>query len=223
MAKAAITKDTLDFLKKLSKNNNKDWFTANKDKYEKAKEEFQIFIAALVGEIITFDPSIIGIIPSKTIFRIYRDVRFSTNKDPYKINFGAHIHPGDKQNVHAVAGYYLHIEPGKSFLAGGAYMPPSPWAKGIRAQIDEHGKEFHKIVTSKEFTKYFSLDGEMLQRPPQGYAADHPYIEYLKHKSFLAMHQVSDEQLTDSNFLSFASKAFKALYPFDEFLNRSLK
>ena len=218
-----ISSATFKFLKDLKANNNRAWFTENKPRYETAKTEFEEFIAKLYAEIKTFDDSIGDIEPKKTIFRIYRDVRFSKNKEPYKINFGAHIHPGDKQAVHSVAGYYIHIEPGgKSMLAGGAYLPQGPWLKAIRQEIDFNGKEFKKIINAKSFKTYFELEGEKLKRPPQGYDADHPDIELLKQKSFLAVHHPTDKLVQSADFLKHCKKAFKALYPFDQFLNRAL-
>ena len=218
-----ISSATFKFLKDLKANNNREWFAANKPRYETAKAEFEEFIANLYAKIKTFDASIGEIDPKKTIFRIYRDVRFSKNKEPYKTNFGAHIHPGEKQAVHSVAGYYIHIEPGgKSMLAGGAYLPQGPWLKAIRQEIDFNGKEFKKIITAKSFKTFFELEGEKLKRPPQGYDAEHPDIELLKQKSFLAVHHPTDKLVQSADFLKHCQKTFKALYPFDQFLNRAL-
>jgi len=218
-----ISITTLNFLRELKENNNRDWFTANKSKYEIAKTEFEEFISKLVIEIQKFDKSISHVDPKKTIFRIYRDVRFSKNKDPYKINFGAHIHPGNKQSVHSVAGYYIHIEPsGKSMLAGGAYMPPTEWIKAIRKEIGFNGEEFKTIINSKPFKTYFKLEGEKLQRLPQGFDPMHEDIELLKYNSLIAVHNPTDKQVLSSNFLNHCCKAFKTLYPFEQFLNRSL-
>lgn len=218
-----ISKTTLNFLKELKENNNKEWFNDNKVRFNIAKEEFELFIVDLVLQIQKFDKSISHINPKKTIFRIYRDVRFSKNKDPYKVNFGAHIHPGDKQAVHSVAGYYIHIEPnGKSMLAGGAYMPPSEWIKAIRKEIEFNGKEFKTIINSKSFKTYFKLEGEKLQRPPQVFNPMHKDIELLKFKSLIAVHNPTDKQVSSNDFLNHCFKAFKTLYPFDQILNRAL-
>lgn len=218
-----ISKTTYKFLRDLKANNNREWFKDNKPRYDKARAEFEMFIATLYGEIRKFDNSIGMIEPKKTIFRIYRDVRFSKNKDPYKTNFGAHIHPGDKQAVHSIAGYYIHIEPGgKSILAGGAYVPQGPWLKAIRQEIDFNGKDFKKILNAKAFKTYFELEGEKLKRPPQGYDAEHPDIELLKQKSFLAVHHPTDKLVQSEDFVVHCRKVFKALHPFDQFLNRAL-
>jgi uncharacterized protein (TIGR02453 family) len=207
----------------LSENNNRDWFTANKLRYDEARADFEDFIFKLTLEILKFDKSISIIDPKKTIFRIYRDVRFSKNKEPYKTNFGAHIHPGDNQAVHSVAGYYIHLEPnGKSMLGGGAYMPPSPWIKAIRQEIDMNGQTLKDILANPEFKTYFNLDGDKLQRPPQGFDASHEHIDLLKYKSLVAVQNLTDDQVLSTNFLEHCSNAFKALYPFNQFLNSSM-
>jgi len=218
-----ISKASISFLKELKENNNRDWFTDNKNRYELAKIEFEEFISELINEIQKFDKSISLVDSKKTIFRIYRDVRFSKDKSPYKVNFGAHIHPGNKQGVHSVAGYYLHIEPdGKSMLAGGAYMPPAPWIKAIRNEIDFNSDEFYDILNGKGFKKYFKLEGEKLQRPPQGFDANHKDIELLKYKSLIAVHNPSEKIVMSKDFIGHCTLAFKELYLFNQFLNRSM-
>lgn len=218
-----ISNATLNFLKELSENNNRDWFSANKLRFEEAKAEFEDFIFNLTLEIVKFDNSISFIDPKKTIFRIYRDVRFSKNKEPYKTNFGAHIHTGIRQSEHSKAGYYIHIEPnGKSILAGGAYMPPSEWIKAIRNEIDLNGDAFKSIINNAGFKSYLNVEGEKLQRPPQGFNASHKDIELLKYKSIYASHSLSDNQVLSTGFLSHCSKVFSALYPFNQFLNHAL-
>jgi uncharacterized protein (TIGR02453 family) len=158
-------------------------------------------------------------VPSKLIFRIYRDVRFSKDKSPYKSNMGAYLVAGGKQGMMTTAGYYIHIEPGKSFLAGGAYQPPAPWIKSIRNAIDEHGKEFYKIITSKSFTNFLIYEGEALSKVPQGYDKDHPYAELLKKKSHLAMSTLKDSEILSTDFLKHCSLCFKAMKPMNDFLN----
>jgi len=217
-----ITKKTLQFLKDLKKNNSRDWFNSNKVRFEEAKAEFGQFTGELILQIAKFDPVIGDLEAKKCIFRIYRDTRFSKDKTPYKINFGAHL-VAAKVRPHDRAGYYVHLEPGNIFLAGGAYLPPSPWLKAIRQEIHENGNEFKKILKSAGFKKYFGeLEGEKLLTTPKDYSADHPFIELLKYKSFLAVHNVSDKDAQSENFLKYSAQAFKALKPFDDFLNRPL-
>jgi len=220
--KKNISPSVLAFLRDLQDNNNRDWFTDNKAKYEEAKSDFVLFMESLIAEIATFDPPIGGLSAKKSVFRIYRDTRFSKDKTPYKINMGAHlVNTGAKP--HDRAGYYIHIEPGNCFLAGGAYMPPSKWIKAIRQEIVYNADEFRGIVQHKDFKKYFGeMEGEQLKTAPRGYPKDHAEIELLRYKSFLGTHQLEDKKISSPNFLNHCSKVFKALKPFDDFLNKSL-
>ena len=219
------TKEILNFINELSANNNREWFTANKPRYEKIKNSFIQFLDELIPEIARFDPSVASIEGKSCVFRIYRDVRFSHDKSPYKTHFGAMIMPGTrKSEIHNIAGYYIHIESGQSMLAGGAYMPPSDWLKAIRKEITYQTEEFKAIIENKDFKKYFGkVDGEKLQRPPQGFDANHPEIELLKHKSYLAVHSLKDKELEIKNPVKYFAGVFKAMYPFNQFLNEAGK
>lgn len=220
----SISKKTFQFLKDLKKNNNRDWFQANKPRYEEAKQEFEEFIDALIAKIAEFDPSIKHHTAKECVFRIYRDVRFSKDKSPYKTHFGAHITAAvKKSDIHTKAGYYIHISPGESMLAGGAYMPEAKWLKAIRQEIDYNGEEFKKILNSKSFKEYFgAMEGEKLKTTPKDYDAEHPDIELLKYKSYLATHSCKDNDVLNEKFLQHCGKVFKALHPFDQYLNRAL-
>lgn len=219
-----INNPTFRFLKDLKLNNNRDWFNANKHVYEKAKKEFEDFIDALIIKIGKFDPGIAHHKAKDCVFRIYRDVRFSKDKSPFKINLGAHISPASKKSeIHSRAGYYIHLEPGKSMLAGGAYLPQGDWLKAIRQEIHYNSAGFKKILNSKPFKQYFGeMVGDKLKRAPKEYPEDHPDIELLKFKSFLATHPCSDKQVLSDQFLEHCAKVFKALYPFDQFLNKAV-
>ena len=221
---STISQTTFQFLTDLKKNNNRDWFQANKPRYEAAKKEFEVFIDALLGQIEQFDPSIAHHKAKDCIFRIYRDVRFSKDKSPYKTHMGAHITAAAKRSeIHSRAGYYIHIEPDGTMLAGGAYMPTGPWLKAIRQEIVYETADFKKILNSKSFKQYFGeMEGEKLKTAPRDYPKDHSEIELLRHKSFLATHRCSDEEATSEGFLKHCGKVFKALYPFDQFLNRAM-
>lgn len=218
-----ISQDTLKFLKELKENNNRDWFLDNKQRFEETRKDFEKFIDALILEIAKFDSSISHHTGKDCIFRIYRDVRFSKDKSPYKTHFGAHITPAAKKSdIHSRAGYYVHIEPGGSMLAGGAYSPPGPWIKAIRQEIAYHADELKKIINAAAFMKYFGgIEGEKLKKAPQGYETDHPEIELLKYKSYLATNNPDDKMVTSKDFLAYSSDVFKALHPFDQFLNRA--
>ncbi len=217
-----ITKKTFDFLKSLKKNNNREWFNANKEKYEFAKNEFEVFIEALIIEITKFDKEISGLKARECIFRIYRDVRFSKDKSPYKNHFGAFItYHGKNSNG---PGYYIHLEPGNCFLAGGIYQPESEKLNLIRKEIAFNFKYFKKILANSEFVKYFEGLSVMdkLKTAPKGFPKDHPYIEILKNKSFIVSRKIGDKSVLEKNFLQESLKIIKAIRPLNKFLNTSL-
>lgn len=215
-----VKPDTLQFLRELTENNNRPWFEDNKKRYEAAKND----VEALVGEVLVgcsvFEPTLAELKAKQCVFRIYRDVRFSKNKDPYKNNMGAWFNKGGKKAP--FAGYYLHIQPGSSFLAGGLYMPESKILKNIRQEIDYNADEFKAILNNPKFKKVFGgLDDHKLKTTPKGYDKENPEIELLRHTSFVVSHKVSDEELLDTKFAQKAVEVFKTLHPFNTFLNRS--
>lgn len=213
---------TLNFLKTIKSNNNKDWFDKNKDRYIEAKEEFELFVDKLIKGTAKFDKKISSDMKAKDcVFRIYKDVRFSKDKTPYKSNFGASINPGGKKSL--VAGYYLHLEPGASFLAGGVYMPQPDMLNAIRQEIDYNTDAFLKILRSASFKKFFKgLDEEdKLKTAPKGFEKDHPHIELLKNKHFIVSYPLSDKQLSEKNADANILAGFKAMYPFLEYLREA--
>jgi uncharacterized protein (TIGR02453 family) len=214
-----VAKSTFDFLKSLKKNNNKEWFDRNKDKYLAAKEDIENLVATLIKAFSKFDKKLAGLQPKDCTFRIYRDVRFSKDKRPYKTNMGASINPGGKKMEEA--GFYLHIEPGQCLLAGGRWMPSADHLKMIRQEIDYNGKNLKKILNGKDFKKYYGdLDTEYkLSRPPKGYDKDHPDIELLKLNSYIAWHDFKDAEVLSKKFIAEAAKGAKIMKPFLDFLN----
>jgi len=208
----------LAFLTELSKNNNREWFNSNKEKYLQVKTEFDQIIHEFIPRIRSIDPSIGSLEAKDCVFRIYRDVRFSKNKDPYKIHFGAYISQGGRKGKKA--GYYLHIQPGQSFIAAGAYMPEPELLKEIRYEIIEKIVEFNKIIENKEFKKYFStLQGEKLKTLPKGFPKDFEYLELLKLKSFEISHSLSEVQLDSPNINNYLLQLVEIAYPFNHFMN----
>jgi len=214
---------TLKFLSSLKKNNNKIWFDKHKPQYEEIKASVIDFMAALIKEVSKFDPSVVGTDPKKSVMRIYRDIRFSKDKTPYKSNIGAGISTGGK-NV-AAGGYYVHLQPGTSFLGGGMWMPEPEALQKIRQEIDYNFKDFKSIVESKSFKKNLgTLDrNEKLTRPPKNYSADNPAIEYLMLKSFTCGCQFTDTEVLSEKFFKKASTIFKEMHPFIQFLNQAVK
>lgn len=214
-------KNILKFLQTLKKNNNREWFSQNKKNFESIKNNFNDIVETLIAGIAKHDKDMAGVEAKDCIFRIYRDIRFSKDKTPYKTNFGANMAPGGKKS--GKTGYYIRIEPGGgSFLAGGIYMPPSEQLKAVRQEIDYNIDEFKEIIRDKNFIKYFgSVTGEKLKKAPRGYSPDHPDIELLKFKSYIMMHKVKESQLLDKGFIKYAVEVFRAMQPFNWFLNRA--
>ena len=195
---------------------------ANKSKYLNAKKQFEETIAYLVEKISVFDPHILGADPKKCIFRIHRDIRFSKDKRPYKENMGGFINREGRKGMDG--GYYFHIQPGQSMLAGGVYMPPSDILKKIRQEIDYNPDELLRFMNSKDFKNYFgAFEGDKLKKAPQGYDPGHPNIELLKLKYYIVVHRVSDKDLLQTDFLDNATRVFKAMLPLNNYIRTALQ
>lgn len=212
----------LDFLSALAQNNHKDWMDANKKWYLDTKERFLEDVAVLLKEITELEPELSAFKPKDCVFRQNRDVRFSANKDPYKTNFGAYFSPGGKKSPGP--GYYLQVQPGNSFLAGGIWMPEADTLKKIRKEIDYSGEELERIVNDEEFKKLFKgIEGEKLKTSPRDYESDHQFIEYLKLKSYTVSHPISDKAVESGAFVTFALDGFRRMKPFNDFLRQAIE
>jgi uncharacterized protein (TIGR02453 family) len=220
LVKSIIEKETLQFLRELKKNNDRAWFNKNKDRFVAANENFTRFVQTLIDETAKFDKSAAGIDAKNAVFRIYRDIRFSKDKSPYKTHFGAVLTGRGKGFL---AGYYLHVEPGKAFLAGGVHTTEPENMKAIRARISAEGKKFLKIINDKNFKKTFTIEGERLVRVPQGFDREDPMAEFLKYKDLTLIHSLDDKKILSDDFASYCAKIFKAMVPFNRFLNEAVK
>jgi uncharacterized protein (TIGR02453 family) len=215
-----IQKTTLQFLNELKKNNNREWFETNRKRYEASKENILGVAADLIKVVGTYDKSIAELEPKQCIFRINRDVRFSKNKAPYKNNMSLVISNGGKKAESAA--FYIHIEPGQAFIGCGFWAPEVKKLAAIRQEVDYNFKDFKKIISAKKFTDVFTegLSTEAtLQRPPKGYDAENPAIEFIKLKSFVTTTQLTDADLMDKNFVKKISDIYKVAKPFIDFLN----
>jgi uncharacterized protein (TIGR02453 family) len=213
----------LKFLKDISKHNDRDWFEKNKSRYLKAKQDFEGLVGEILVELIKFDPGLAGLNPKKLPFRIYRDVRFSKDKRPYKTNMGAGFSPNGK--LVQEPGYYLHLQPGnKSFVAGGIYMPDASNLARIRQEIDYSSDALKKIVNATKFRKTFDGfdDFDKLKTAPKGYRKDHPFIEWLKLKSFIVSRPFTDKQVTDKKFIASITSACRTIKPLNDFIRESI-
>ncbi len=220
-----VMKDILQFLSELKKNNNRDWFQNNKERYNILKSEFEHFTDQLITRISSFDKSVQSRTAKDCVFRIYRDVRFSADKSPYKTHFGAFITPAAvRSDIHSKAGYYIHIEPGASMIAGGAYMPQTSWLKAIRNEIDYNGDVLNQILNSPEFSSTFNaLDDVRLTRPPKSFSPQHPSVELLKYKSFTVSLSVTNQTVLSPDFLDETAKICNLIFPLNQYLNRALE
>ncbi len=215
---------TLRFLKSLKKNNNKSWFEANKSAYLDAKADIDQFVQLVIDGLGKTDAGIAVLKPKDCTFRIYRDVRFSKNKTPYKSNMGAYFNRGGKKAL--TAGYYFHCEPGGNRLGGGMWMPLAPELNKVRQEIDYNFDEWKKIINRPNFRKLFpnGVDGiETLTRPPKGYDEQNPAIEFLKMKNFVVMRTLTDAELQSKGLLKEVLKTFAAMKEFIDFLNRAIE
>lgn len=216
---------TVQFLKNLKKNNKKEWFDTNRGKYESAKKDVENLSAEIIKRLSAIDESIAHLQPKDCMFRINRDVRFSKDKSPYKTNMGVYFSKGGKKGN--TAGYYFHLEPGNSFIAGGLWMPLPPDLKKVRQEIDYNWDELSKIINSRKFKTVFNdLDRNseyILSRPPKGYDEHNPAIGFLKMKSFIASFKIPDTDLTSKNLVKKVVVQFELLKPLIDFMNRAIE
>jgi len=213
--------EILSFLSDLEKNNNREWFEGNRERYEKTRGMFLSFTELLINEISVFDSEIPILNPKDCMFRIFRDIRFSKDKRPYKTNYGSFISRGGR-NV-GYAGYYFHIQPGESFLGGGVYMPPAEYLRAIRKEIYNNPEEYLDIRDSQEFKSTFPDEfSDKLKTAPKGFPKDWEYIDLIKNRSYAFGQDLSDKYLLSSDMFSNAIESFKVLYRMNRFLNRAI-
>ncbi len=209
---------TLQFLKDLAKNNNKEWFASNRSRYEAAKKNLEQLIEKLLAEVGRFEE--LGNTKVKDcIFRINRDIRFSKNKAPYKNNLSAAIGPGGRNSGRI--DYYIHIQPyGESFLGGGMWEATPAQLTKYRQEVDYNAYQLKSIINEPEFRTFFPhVWGETLKTAPKGYSRDHPEIELLQRKQLFFMHKFSDKEVTSPDFADELLKGIRLLKPYTDFLN----
>lgn len=215
-------REGMKFLRQLKKNNSRDWFARHKREYEEfVKLPMQCLIATLHEPMSKMAPEF-EINPKRSLFRIYRDTRFSKDKTPYKTHVSAIFHL--KGRWEESAGYYVHIAPGDCYLGGGIYMPNGPQLKKIRTAIAQQPQKFRSIVENKNFEKRFKkLEGSKLQRNPQGFPADHPMIEWLKFKQFFSGISWEEAECYSPKFVDKIISVYSELLPLIRFLNEALR
>ncbi|MDR2887403.1 MAG: DUF2461 domain-containing protein [Bacteroidales bacterium] len=217
-----IDKSVMEFLGSLAANNSKEWFDGNRSWYADARRSFEVFVQELIDGTVEFEPVLKGLEAKSCIYRINRDIRFSNDKTPYKTNFGALIMKGGRKNFTRHPGYYIHVEPGKSFISGGAYMPPPDMLAAIRMRISEQPEELLEIINSSGFRKYFSkIEGSRLKKAPKGFDPAHKHIELLKFKDYYVDIHVPDSRITEPGYMHYVLDVFREIKPFHDFIDSS--
>jgi uncharacterized protein (TIGR02453 family) len=212
----------LEFLRELEHNNNRDWFQKNKARYDALHKDHMEIVQQLINRITLFDPDIAGVEVKECLFRIYRDIRFSPNKLPYKTHFGAYIASHGGRNSMR-SGYYLHLEPGGCFLSGGVWMPQPKLLKKLRQDIYDHMDEFVAILENPAFKELYPvLEGETLKRVPGGFPSGFEHEEIIRHKDFCVSAPKPDSFFSAKDWMEQAAACYEKLLPFNRFLNYSV-
>ncbi len=235
------TQRIFPFLRDIAQHNNREWFSANKDRYICAMNEFTAFVADAIGRIGSFDPSILSLEPKDCIYRFYRDIRFSPDKSPYKRHFGAYICLKGKSSP--FAGYYIHLQPGNSFIAAGAYCLPNNVLNACRNEIMANIDEWRRIVENKQFVNFFGSAQEshtidsyehnisdkgfgstaFLKKAPKDFPSDYPFLIYLKMKDYSCWHKVDDHFFEENKWIRPTTRMLKTAKPMLDFINSVIK
>jgi uncharacterized protein (TIGR02453 family) len=216
-----MSQQYLKFLQDLAENNHKDWMDTNRNWYMEVRGKFLKDVEELLKEVSTWEPAFHTLQAKDCVFRQNRDVRFSANKDPYKTNLASYFAAGGKKSNGP--GYYLHIQPGQSFIAGGIWMPPADILKKIRQEIDYSGRELRIILSDPEFKKTFQgLEGDQLKTTPKGFDPENPFIDLLRFKSFIVSTPLSDADIISGKFKHMVIDSFRKMKPLHDFLSRAL-
>jgi len=213
--------DILNFLKDLEANNSREWFDLNRDRYDATRKQFLVVAEQLIHDIRQFDDEVPELNPKDCVFRIFRDVRFSKEKLPFKSNYGCFVARGGKKS--GFAGYYLHIQPGECFLSGGIYMPLPEYLQAIRQEIYYHPKNYIDLIENKEFKSTYTLEySNKLKTAPKGYPKDWEYLDLIRNRNYAFGHRIEEQELVASDFAEKAIELFKVIYPLNRYLNKAV-
>ena len=210
------------FLRSLARNNNRDWFKDNKKSYQESLEIFRAFAAELLTGMEKFDPSLGGLASKDTIFRIYKDVRFSKDKSPYKTHFGCWMTKGGRKSTDA--GYYFHLEPDNSFMAAGVWMPPKEQLSLIRQEIVFNPDAYLKVINDPVINKGYERGGreDMLKKGPMGFPKDFEHLEEIKYKHYIYSKNYKNEEILTKNFPEKVVQDYQGLFPLVQYLNLAM-
>jgi len=221
---ATFKPETLRFLNQLAKNNNREWFAENKSRYEEQVLDVALnFIQSMHDPLGKIAPHFTAI-PKRmggSLMRVYRDTRFSKNKTPYKTNIGIQFRHEKARDVHS-PGYYVHIDPDQVFLGAGMWRPDPDSLAAIRQRIVAKPREWQRAIDDSGFKRHWRLGGETLTRPPRGFDKEHPLIEDIKRKDFIAVKDLALEDATNPRFQQKVETAFAAATPYMQFLCKAV-
>lgn len=211
------------FLAGLAENNRREWFEANRPEYQALREQFTAFVGEVIERTADFDDRVRWKNPAECLFRIYRDVRFSNDKRPYKTTFSAYI--SEQNRRQAPPGYYLEVDEGGTMMAaGGIWLPPAEPLARIRAYIAEHPERLQKALRSRGFGRMFGeLQGDSLTRPPRGYTADTPLIEHIRRKSWIVWRETDARTLAHDDALAWVTETFRTALPLVRWVRGALE
>ncbi len=212
----------LIFLRNLAQHNNRDWFHSHKKEYQAALDLVRSFIGKVLSGMMQFDPSLGNLEAKDTLFRIYKDIRFSKDKTPYKTHFGSWMTRGGRKFTDA--GYYFHLEPGNSFMAAGVHAPPAEQLKLIRQEIVYHPEAYLEVINNPVIRKGYTRSGkeDMLKKGPAGFPKDFKYLEELKYKHYVFSKAYSDQEVAQKDFAGTLVKDFQGLFPLVTYLNHAM-
>lgn len=215
-------KNILSFLEALAQNNNRDWFNDHKKLYQESLESFREFIGVILNGVSQVDPTIGDLEAKDCIFRIYKDIRFSKDKTPYKTHFGGWMAKGGRKSTDA--GYYFHLEPGNSFMAAGVWMPPKEQLSLIRQEIMYNPDSYFSVISNPAISKRYERGGkeDMLKKGPAGYPKDFEFLEELKYKHYIFSRQYGDKEILTKGFTDMLVDDYKGLYPLVDYLNHAM-
>lgn len=219
---ASDVKEIMDFLRSLRGNNNRIWLNEHKDIYLAARQKVETLTESLIAGVAMFEPAAARLRPSDCLYRIYRDTRFSPDKTPYKTHIGIYINPPGGKKA-PTCGYYLHLEPGQTLVAGGSWCPPAPQLKAIRQDIYDNVEEYLEIIGNPEFTRYYATVGDNpLKTAPKGFPREWEHIDLLKPRDYTAYSPLTDADAESADFKQKVLARMKAVQPLNRFLNYSL-
>ena len=210
----------INYLHDLSQNNERDWFHANKIRYQESLSTFLTIVEQIIRTLELTDIRLQGLDPKNTVFRINRDVRFSRDKSPYKTHFGSYIAKGGRKSPDA--GYYLHIEPDQFFIGGGAWHPEKEELKAVRQEIMYQPEKYNSLINSVVKKDFTIMEEDKLKNGPKDFDKDSPHIDLIKYKSYILSRKLSEKEIKSSDIAAIVANYFEQLYPYTSFMNTAM-